>query len=81
MRIEGSEQVEEAVSLAQQAEWQDITPIEQEEGEGSMCPIAYTDEYRELMGYLRAVMAVGEVSERALALTARVIEENPGHYT
>ncbi|KAJ2122912.1 hypothetical protein IW143_004909, partial [Coemansia sp. RSA 520] len=54
MRIEGSEQVEEAVSLAQQAEWQDITPIEQEEGEGSMCPIAYTDEYRELMGYLRA---------------------------
>ncbi|KAJ2660996.1 CAAX geranylgeranyltransferase alpha subunit [Coemansia sp. RSA 1199] len=81
MRIEDSEQVEEAVPLAQQAKWQDITPIEQDEGEGSMCPIAYTDEYRELMGYLRAVMAVGEVSERALALTARVIKENPGHYT
>ncbi|KAJ2345569.1 CAAX geranylgeranyltransferase alpha subunit, partial [Coemansia sp. RSA 2618] len=56
-------------------------PIAQDDGENPLCPIAYTDEYQEMMGYLRAVMAVGEVSQRALELTARVIATNPGHYT
>ncbi|KAJ1726536.1 CAAX geranylgeranyltransferase alpha subunit [Coemansia biformis] len=81
MRIEGSEDVEGAVPLSQQEEWADVTPLPQDDGENPVCPIAYTDEYRETMDYLRAVMARGEVSQRALALTTRAIETNPGHYT
>ncbi|KAJ2758622.1 CAAX geranylgeranyltransferase alpha subunit, partial [Coemansia nantahalensis] len=81
MRIEGCEDAGGAVPLAQQDEWKDVTPLPQDDGENPICPIAYTDEYREAMDYLRAVMAQGEVSQRALALTTRVIETNPGHYT
>lgn len=36
---------------------------------------------REATEYLRAVMAAGETSERALGLTAEVIEMNAAHYT
>lgn len=36
---------------------------------------------REATEYLRAVIAAGEQSERALALTAEVIEMNAAHYT
>ncbi|KAI5288148.1 CAAX geranylgeranyltransferase alpha subunit, partial [Ascosphaera acerosa] len=43
--------------------------------------IAYTDEYVEATGYLRAVMAANEMSERALRLTEDVIAMNPAHYT
>ncbi|KAJ2669581.1 CAAX geranylgeranyltransferase alpha subunit [Coemansia sp. RSA 1085] len=81
MRIEDGETVVESLSMALQDEWKDVEPIEQDDGKSPMCPIAYTDEYREMMGYLRAVMAVGEISKRALELTGRVIEINPGHYT
>ncbi|KAJ2808572.1 CAAX geranylgeranyltransferase alpha subunit [Coemansia guatemalensis] len=81
MRIESSESVSESVPLSQQEEWKDVTPIPQDDGKHPICPIAYTDEYREIMDYLRAVMAKEEISERALTLTGRVIQTNPGHYT
>ncbi|KAJ1728266.1 CAAX geranylgeranyltransferase alpha subunit [Coemansia sp. BCRC 34490] len=69
------------VPLKEQEEWRDVTPIPQEEEPNTVCPIAYTDEYSDMMSYLRAVMAKREVSQRALDLTGRVIEVNPGHYT
>ncbi|KAJ1966044.1 CAAX geranylgeranyltransferase alpha subunit [Dipsacomyces acuminosporus] len=69
------------VPMAEQEEWKDVVPIPQEDGAHPICPIAYTDEYREMMDYFRAVMAKGEVSQRALQLSGKVIEENPGHYT
>ncbi|KAI5287009.1 CAAX geranylgeranyltransferase alpha subunit [Ascosphaera aggregata] len=43
--------------------------------------IAYPEEYAEATGYLRAVMARNEMSERALKLTEDVISLNPAHYT
>lgn len=62
--------------------WTDVTPIEQDDGGSeALATIAYADGYREASSYLRAVMAAGESSERALALTANVIELNPAHYT
>ncbi|KAI8323845.1 hypothetical protein GQ54DRAFT_257615 [Martensiomyces pterosporus] len=67
--------------MSQQEEWRDVVPIPQDDGPHPICPIAYTDEYKEMMDYFRAVIAKGEVSERALKLSSRVIEENPGHYT
>ncbi|KAJ2364218.1 CAAX geranylgeranyltransferase alpha subunit [Coemansia sp. RSA 2607] len=71
----------EEVPLSQQPEWADVTPLEQQDGGYPLCPIAYTDSYKELMGYMRAVMAAGEISKRAYSLTSQVIEENPAHYT
>ena len=62
--------------------WKDIEPIPQDDGGlHPLAAIAYTDEYSEAMGYLRAVMAKNEYSERVLDLTEHVISMNPAHYT
>ncbi|ORX66855.1 hypothetical protein DL89DRAFT_269902 [Linderina pennispora] len=67
--------------MSQQDEWKDVVPLAQEETASPVCPIAYAEDYKEMMDYLRALMAKGEISQRALKLTSLVIEENPGHYT
>lgn len=62
--------------------WADVTSIPQDDGgPNALATIAYTDEYREAMSYLRAVMAANEYSERALDLTEHIIKMNPAHYT
>ena len=62
--------------------WADVEPLPQDEGgPNALATIAYTNEYREAMSYLRAVMAANEQSERVLELTEHVIAMNPAHYT
>ncbi|KAF2683402.1 farnesyltransferas-like protein [Lentithecium fluviatile CBS 122367] len=62
--------------------WEDIEPLPQDDGGlHPLAAIAYTDEYSEAMGYLRAVMAKNEFSERVLGLTEHIISMNPAHYT
>lgn len=62
--------------------WSDIEPLPQDDGElHPLAAIAYTDEYNGAMGYLRAVMAANEFSERVLELTEHIISMNPAHYT
>jgi protein farnesyltransferase/geranylgeranyltransferase type-1 subunit alpha len=77
--------------------WDDVVPIPQDDGEGALAQIAYTDEYAEggsflilleialiftiAMGYLRAVMAAKEHSQRVLDLTEHIISMNAAHYT
>ncbi|KAJ1887831.1 hypothetical protein LPJ66_008907, partial [Kickxella alabastrina] len=39
-----------SVPLSEQAEWKDIVPIDQDDGVHPICPIAYTADYKELMG-------------------------------
>ena len=69
-------------SYATDPTWSDLEPLPQDDGgPNALATIAYTDEYREASSYLRAVMAANELSERALALTAHVIDLNPAHYT
>ncbi|KAI8058134.1 hypothetical protein BDF22DRAFT_23871 [Syncephalis plumigaleata] len=72
---------EERIPYNEREEWQDVTPIPQDDGPDPVCPIAYSDEYRMAMDYFRAVSAQREFSERALALTEDIINMNPGHYT
>ncbi|KAF1950396.1 farnesyltransferas-like protein [Byssothecium circinans] len=63
-------------------EWSDVEPLPQDDGGlHPLAAIAYTDEYSEAMGYLRAVMAKNEFSERVLGLTEHIISMNPAHYT
>jgi protein farnesyltransferase/geranylgeranyltransferase type-1 subunit alpha len=62
--------------------WADMEPLPQDDGGlHPLAAIAYTEEYSQAMGYLRAVMAKNEFSERVLALTEHIISMNPAHYT
>ncbi|KAH6612675.1 hypothetical protein C7974DRAFT_82635 [Boeremia exigua] len=62
--------------------WADVEPLPQDDGGmHPLAAIAYTQEYSEAMGYLRAVMANNEFSERGLGLTEHIINMNPAHYT
>ncbi|KAL3233591.1 Protein farnesyltransferase/geranylgeranyltransferase type-1 subunit alpha [Nakaseomyces bracarensis] len=46
-----------------------------------LCKILYSDEYRVLLGLCRRLMSENELSERALLLTAKVINLAPAFYT
>ena len=61
--------------------WQDLPPVEVEKEDVAAVAIVFTEEFREIMGYFRAVLARGEKSPRALWLTEQVIEHNPANYT
>lgn len=62
-------------------DWEDVTPIPQDDGPHPIVPISYTDEFVEHMDYFRALLKSGEVSERALELTSAVIDLNSANYT
>ncbi|QLG74700.1 hypothetical protein HG535_0H00250 [Zygotorulaspora mrakii] len=63
-------------------EFADVEPLSISTGlPDELCEIMYTDEYRELLGIARSLMARGELSERALRLTGRVIDLAPAFYT
>lgn len=63
------------------AAWADVESIAQDDTAHPLAAIAYPNEYAEAMGYLRAVMAKNEYSERVLSLTEDIISMNPAHYT
>ncbi|KAI5811505.1 hypothetical protein DFH27DRAFT_474693 [Peziza echinospora] len=59
----------------------DLIPIPQDDGPRPLAQISYSDAYVDAMGYLRALMAANELSDRTLLVTAHVISMNPAHYT
>ncbi|GIL49286.1 hypothetical protein Vafri_5417 [Volvox africanus] len=61
-------------------EWADVTPVRLPEPE-RVVAIQYTAEHAEALGYFRAVLQSGELSERVLALTADMIRFNQADYT
>ncbi|KAF8707943.1 Protein prenyltransferase alpha subunit repeat, partial [Rhizoctonia solani] len=63
-------------------DWSDLTPIPQHEpGFAPLCPIMYSNEYRDAMDYFRALVQAGEHSKRGLELTEHLINLNPAHYS
>ncbi len=65
-------------------DFSDVEPIalESSKTEGiTVCKILYSNEFRHLMSYMRALMAKNELSERALYLTYMVIHKVAAHYT
>lgn len=61
--------------------WDDIQPVDITETTPQVCHILYSDDYKNAMGYLKALMARSEYSERALYITGEVIDLVPAHYT
>eukprot|EP00931_Biecheleriopsis_adriatica_P089807 TRINITY_DN63887_c0_g1_i1.p1 TRINITY_DN63887_c0_g1~~TRINITY_DN63887_c0_g1_i1.p1 ORF type:complete len:336 (+),score=79.26 TRINITY_DN63887_c0_g1_i1:35-1042(+) len=62
-------------------EWKDVTPVPQDDGPEPLAVISYPPGFQEVHGYFRAIQQKSEFSERALALTADVIEHNSANYT
>ncbi|QSL66085.1 hypothetical protein MERGE_000458 [Pneumocystis wakefieldiae] len=58
-----------------------LEPVFQDEGVDPIAPIAYPPYYSEAMAYIKAIMIKEEMSERAMRLTAYIINMNPAHYT
>jgi len=66
--------------FSQRPEWADVEGIPQDDGPFNVVKIAYSDQYTQTMNCFRAVMQSGEKSQRALALTAEVVNLNPANY-
>lgn len=62
-------------------EWRDVQGIPQDEGPNPVARIAYTDKFADVFNYFRAIVASGEVSQRALELTKEAAELNPANYS
>lgn len=58
--------------MSERPEWSDVTPLPQEEPSVPVVSIRYSNEDREGLEMLRAVMHAEELSKRALALTKEV---------
>jgi len=62
-------------------EWRDVTGIPQKDVENPVVPIDYSERFSDAMDYFRGVVAIRDMSERALRLTADVISNNAANYS
>jgi len=69
------------IPYSERPEWKDVIPIKQNDGPLPLVQIRYPPGFEETHDYFRAVQAANEYSDRALDLTADVIEHNSANYT
>jgi len=61
--------------------WKDVEPVEQDDGPDPVVAIAYSDRFKDVFDYFRAVMRSEEKSSRVFELTTDAVNLNPGNYT
>ena len=76
-----SDDEDEYVPYARRPEWSDVTPLAQPEPARPVVAIDYRPEYVDAHDYFRAILTSGEVSRRALDLTAECLRMNGANYT
>ncbi|XP_037708684.1 protein farnesyltransferase/geranylgeranyltransferase type-1 subunit alpha [Drosophila subpulchrella] len=69
------------VPYSERSDWKDVEPLAQDDGPNPVVSIAYSQKFREVFDYMRAVIARGEKSQRALDLTTDALRLNPANYT
>jgi len=69
------------VPYAEREEWSDVKPIPQDDGPASVVRIRYSEQFIEVMGYLRYVLQNDEMSDRAMDVTDDAINLNAANYT
>jgi len=71
----------EWVPYCERREWADVSPVSQDDGPVPVVQIAYSDRYKDVFDYFRAVFKSGEKSQRVLDLTEDAAELNYSNYT
>ncbi|KAN0040683.1 hypothetical protein ACTA71_009021 [Dictyostelium dimigraforme] len=79
--MSSSEEDDGYVPFSKRPEWSDVKPITQDDGPHPICPILYSEVFKDKMNYFRAILKSKEKSLRVLDLLEEVIQENPSNYT
>ena len=73
--------MDEFVPYSKREDWKDVTPVPQDDGPEPLVVIRYPPNFEEVHDYFRAIVSRNEFSQRAMELTADVIENNSANYT